>query len=246
MDNRLKKRIFNKKLLTAVVFILIFVVLIYLSFPMLLCTAIQNQWQIRYSLIDMSAVFNVNRPTQPLFLDNITKYVEYTSTYPLIEACVAGDLPAVTKLLKKGADPNIGSLNDFSPLQSAYVSINGKNTLKIAQTLIEHGAEVDKKGGEYTALFLLMQRMSLYTPEEIMPHVQLLLDAGASPYDDYGNSMLFYCVLYNRPDILGAVIKLDVIDINHINDFDETALSRAYEYGYDECVEILLANGALE
>ena len=246
MDNKLKKHSLSKTIVTAIAALLIVVVIIYCSFPSFLCTAIQNEWSIRYSLIDMDAIFNVNRPTQPLFLDNITKYIEHTSTYPLTEACVEGDLPAVTKLLDKGADPNVGSSKAFSPLQSAYVSINEENRFEIAQNLIEHGAQVDKKGGEYTALFLLAQKISLYTAEEIMPHIQLLLDAGASPYDDYGNSMLFYCVLYNQPDILSAIIELDVIDINHINDFGETALSRAYKYGYVECAEILIANGAVE
>ena len=82
-----------------------------------------------------------------------------------------GILPMVVKyLLEHGADPNIASPRNWTPLYSAAA----RNALEVAKVLIDNGAEVNTKadGGVYSPLLIAAYNNSV-------PMVELLLEAGA-------------------------------------------------------------------
>ena len=64
--------------------------------------------------------------------------------YPLVEACGAGNLNLVRKLIEQGADPRCSGLSEVMPLDTALDAIakGMKEGMEIIKLLLEHGAPV--------------------------------------------------------------------------------------------------------
>ncbi len=92
---------------------------------------------------------------------------------PIIGAARDGNVALLEQLLASGADPNVrAGVNDWTPLMHAI----HKNQLGSVRVLLAHGARPDERGGAGVTA-LIMAAGYGYTDS-----VNLLLDAGASPY----------------------------------------------------------------
>ena len=158
----------------------------------------------------------------------------------LIEACMAGNLEAVHKLLAQGAKPN--SLPKSKPYFGAHspltAAVQGGN-LSVVQRLVAAGADIQREtDSSMTPLFVAVREHNL----EI---VQYLLSLGANPnvYDHLGNDTPLHSAVF-YPDILRSLINAGAnfeVQVNY--DLSTPLLFAAEHYQY-ESVKILLDAGA--
>ncbi len=75
------------------------------------------------------------------------------ATFPLIEACITGNLELVTILLENGADPNCN--DGYTPLSVTYTN-KKRYWYAMSRTLLEHGASLNYitiySGGKFSVL----------------------------------------------------------------------------------------------
>ena len=67
-----------------------------------------------------------------------------SGSYPLVDACGAGNLNLVRKMIERGADPRSGGLSGVMPLDTALDAIakGMEEGMEIVKLLLEHGAPV--------------------------------------------------------------------------------------------------------
>lgn len=177
--------------------------------------AISNQSSSITELIIKSGG-EINRPTQD-------------GPPPLIAAIILSQPQIVRMLIEAGADVNIKDSSGSSALMCASL----RSQTEIINMLMEAGADLniqDKKGRTalYSAVLLnqlqtaqqllacgknnettLNQALSIAAKKGYEKHVELLLDAGASPnyIDAEGYSILTYSVINQHEDIIPLLIK---------------------------------------
>ena len=91
-------------------------------------------------------------------------------------------------------------------------------------------------------------QMNMYTAavEGNLQRIKELLEEGVcvnSKLPEYGLSALILAARTGQTDGLNRLIKAGA-DVNYRDDYMETALMSAVDFGHDDCVNILLENGA--
>lgn len=156
-------------------------------------------------LLDAVAQRNLERT------DELLKYPEVNINWrpenravgpALLTAAAVGPLEMVELLLKNGADPNLGGLNDMRPLHHAAHLGNDA----IIRLLLSRGALVDAKESQFgtTPLMEAARKGNLST-------VRLLLDAGADPVatDNHGDPAAKLVDIKSHSDIAALLSKYE-------------------------------------
>lgn len=188
--------------------------------------------------------------------------------WTLSEASIQGRAEVVAMLIEQGGDPNY-TINRTLLHQAAQAG-----HLAVVDTLLAHGADMDRIDGEgHTALTLAIRndhfdvarallesgaspsvaeqsgqalRLSLHRSEVALALV--LLEAGADPNlasDSTGNTPLIEAATHDHPDAVRALLAKGA-DPNaaRTNEEAHTALHEAVEEGYLEVARLLLDGGA--
>ena len=187
----------------------------------------------------LHAAVDCNTETLQEIIDHVAdvNVVNKKGRTALLLSCFNGHMDSVTVLLEAGADPTIADEEGLSCLQAAIYGNSSKDTL---QSLIDRGAHIDaRKGNGSNALLSACGTGQLES-------VRFLLEAGADVFivNNDGTTSLLAAV-HGRcsKDILQKIMHHGV-DVNAINSSSQTALLLACATGQDECVKLLLDNGA--
>ncbi|KEY72480.1 hypothetical protein S7711_05155 [Stachybotrys chartarum IBT 7711] len=148
-----------------------------------------------------------------------------------------GDIAAMEKLFESGDfDATYSDGEGITPLHWAAIN----NQYAMCKFLIEHGAEINKKGGESvaTALQWAAQRCHYYT-------VDLLLQHGADPLitDAQGYNTLHISTFGGNVLILVLLLHQG-IPVDVLDSYGHTALMWAAYKGFPQCVDLFLRWGA--
>ncbi|KAJ6443819.1 palmitoyltransferase akr1 [Purpureocillium lavendulum] len=148
-----------------------------------------------------------------------------------------GDIAAMEKLFESGDyDATYADDEGITPLH--WASIN--NQYAMCKFLIEHGAEINRKGGESVATPLqwAAQRCHYYT-------VNLLLQHGADPLitDAQGYNTL-HISTFNGNVLLIVLLLHQGIPVDVLDSFGHTSLMWAAYKGFPQCVDVFLRWGA--
>lgn len=213
-----------------------------------LCDFIQHG-DTEKALSMISHMKNVNQYSSPLFTRILFNIVSRDIELPLVEACRAGNYDIVIALLEKGADPNRYLDGGWSPIEAAFIKPNAYR-VDIAQALLQYGADVDLCGSGNTALFNELRHL-IYSDsitdaelQVIQQSVELLLDHGAFPFDDKGNSIIHYLSYAQSEDLLSNIVNKYGYEIDLKSNVGKTPLMWAIEGESIENVRFLLNAGA--
>lgn len=213
-----------------------------------LCDLIQRG-DTEKALSTISHMQNVNQYSSPLFIRKLLNIVSCDIELPLVEACRAGNYDIVIALLEKGADPNRYLDGGWSPIEATFIQPNAYR-FDIAQALLKYGADVDLCGSGDTALFNELQHL-IYSDsiadaelQVIQQSIELLLNHGAFPFDDKGNSIIHYLSYAQAKDLLSNIVNKYGYEIDVKNNIGETPLMWAIEGESLENVRFLLNSGA--
>ncbi|KAM0482469.1 hypothetical protein ACHAPX_002987 [Trichoderma viride] len=148
-----------------------------------------------------------------------------------------GDIPGMEKLFESGEfDATYTDGEGITPLHWAAIN----NQYAMCAFLIEHGAELNRKGGESiaTPLQWAAQRCHFYT-------VNLLLQRGADPLitDSQGYNTL-HISTFNGNVLLIVLLLHQGIPVDVLDSFGHTALMWAAYKGFPQLVDIFLRWGA--
>ncbi|KAK5989733.1 Palmitoyltransferase AKR1 [Cladobotryum mycophilum] len=155
----------------------------------------------------------------------------------IMQLARVGDIPGMEKLFESGDfDATYSDDEGITPLH--WASIN--NQYAMCAFLIEHGAEINKKGGESiaTPLQWAAQRCHYYT-------VNLLLQHGADPLitDAQGYNTL-HISTFNGNVLLLILLLHQGIPVDVLDSYGHTALMWAAYKGFPQCVDVFLRWGA--
>lgn len=148
-----------------------------------------------------------------------------------------GDIVAMEKLLESGDyDATYSDDEGITPLHWAAIN----NQYAMCKFLIEHGAEVNHKGGDSVATPLqwAAQRCHYYT-------VNLLLQHGADPLitDAQGYNTL-HISTFNGNVLLIVLLLHQGIPVDVLDTYGHTSLMWAAYKGFPSCVDVFLRWGA--
>ena len=155
----------------------------------------------------------------------------------LLRSCINGYMDQMKVLLEAGADPTIADEEGLSCLNAAIHGHCSKDTL---QELLDHGAHIDVKteDGANALLYACTKGQS--------ESVIILLEAGADVNitTPDGNTILHLAVsgCCSKETLHKTV--LHGVDVNAVNSNHQTALLLACGAAQNECVQLLLVNGA--
>lgn len=155
----------------------------------------------------------------------------------LMHIIAEGDVTAVRKLLKNGADAKTGTkTSKETPLMSAA----REGQLEIAELLLEHGADLESQ--DY---FGGLSPLNWAARDNHLDMVQLLLVKGANieTTDVDGMTPLLYAARENYPEMVSLLVA-NGADINVQNGSGYTPLLYAVGENHPEMVSFLLKNGA--
>ncbi|PHH89719.1 hypothetical protein CDD83_5416 [Cordyceps sp. RAO-2017] len=155
----------------------------------------------------------------------------------IMQLARVGDIAAVEKLFESGEyDATFADDEGITPLHWAAIN----NQYAMCKFLIEHGAEINKKGGESVATPLqwAAQRCHYYT-------VNLLLQHGADPLitDAQGYNTL-HISTFNGNVLLIVLLLHQGIPVDVLDSYGHTSLMWAAYKGFPQCVDIFLRWGA--
>ncbi|RSM13081.1 Palmitoyltransferase AKR1 [Fusarium oligoseptatum] len=155
----------------------------------------------------------------------------------IMQVARIGDVPAMEKLFESGEyDATYSDDEGITPLHWAAIN----NQYAMCKFLIEHGAEINRKGGESvaTALQWAAQRCHYYT-------VNLLLQHGADPLitDAQGYNTL-HISTFNGNVLLLVLLLHQGIPVDVLDTFGHTALMWSAYKGFPQCVDLFLRWGA--
>lgn len=176
-----------------------------------------------------------NEPLQPTFEIRRIFRIVSEATFALWSAADEGDIARVEKLLRDGADVNVGHPDGGT----ALIKAAGNGHLKVVQTLLTASAKVDARDGDgWTALMWSAE----FGWIEI---VTLLLANGADPNskNDVGGVAIMPTALNGHVEVLKLLLEKGA-DINVVASDGSTALMVAAQEGKVELVRFLLSHGA--
>jgi ankyrin repeat protein len=121
-----------------------------------------------------------------------------------------------------------------------YASENGYT--KIIELLIDSGADINKKDGEYGKTPIMWAMKNKELGKEV---VELLIKKGArlDKTSNDGGTVLMYAVLYKQIEIVELLINIGV-DLNEKDNYGFTALMTAVHNRYTNIAEFLIKRGA--
>ncbi|KAF1733502.1 hypothetical protein MY5147_005502 [Beauveria neobassiana] len=148
-----------------------------------------------------------------------------------------GDVPAMERLFESGeSDATYADDEGITPLHWAAIN----NQYAMCKFLIDHGAEINRKGGESVATPLqwAAQRCHYYT-------VNLLLQHGADPLitDSQGYNTL-HISTFNGNVLLLILLLHQGIPVDVVDSYGHTSLMWAAYKGFPQCVDVFLRWGA--
>lgn len=193
-------------------------------------------------------VADVNEYSTPLWLRRLLNMVEDDIDLPLVVACREGDLRVVKALLEHGADPNLYLVGNWSPMEATFIS-NKPDRLAIAKLLLQYGADVDAYGSHMSGLFhqlLFYSYNTTYdTAEEIKEEeecILFLLNSGASPIDDNGDTIMHFICRSNHVDFI-STLSTDYGELlDYRNHQNKTPLMWAIVEKSEDAVAFLLTH----
>lgn len=169
---------------------------------------------------------------------------------PLIQAIRKGDIAAVTRLLKAGANPNVHEIVTSPPSASegkaggeksegetALSSAVDKQSLPMVRLLLDHKADPNGRSPyDWTPLMTACQRNNVDI-------VKLLLKRGAKPNlrNVHGDTAIIFAANVDRVQMVDELIKAGA-DMN--GGTGQSALIIAAMCGSKESVKLLLKKGA--
>lgn len=250
----------GKRILTIVITIVAIILILAISLTAFAAVKIHSYMEVTALCGQIQAGKDIDTDiadatTAPLFIRPLLNLIEADIDIPLIEACQAGHIQAVEVLLDSGADPNFYLDGGWSPMEAAAVSCNRhpEESLAIMQMLYEHGADIDGYGGHCSALFWTASHSigTSFSDEEI-EIMFWLLDNGANPTDEYGNTVMHDVVRGSHPELVSVLIEHYGLDVNARGYKQKTPLISAVCYEVDsqdeqitkEIVTEMLAHGA--
>lgn len=173
-------------------------------------------------------------------LESVQVFLDCGAIKGLHVAALQGDINTAKKLLEhQNFQINSKRNGRMTPLQRNggmtplhLAAINGHRD--IVELLLDNGASID--------FFTLLSKTPLYQAVKFnrIEVVDLLIDRGA---DSNRIFSLHVATDQNYPDMVKLLISKGV-DINHQNEFAETALHNAAKGGFLEIAKILLQNSA--
>lgn len=154
----------------------------------------------------------------------------------LFTACHDGDVEAVKKFLKRGADPNICRDDGWSPLHAAA------DNLEICEALVANGAKIDHQleDGLWTPLQFASSWGCKSTVEFLLQH-----GADTSHENVHGSTPLHLAVAKSFCDIVQVMVDHEgdnAIDLDNQGAWGEGPIHMAAEKSA-ECVRKLLKKG---
>lgn len=192
-------------------------------------------------------VADVNEYSAPLCIRRILNMVEEDLDLPLVTACREGDIHVVQALLEHGADPNHYLDGNWSPMEATFIS-DKPNRQAIAKLLIQYGADVDAYGSHMSGLFHQLQLYSYSTSDatEIAKEqeecILFLLRSGASPINNYGDTIMHYVCTTDYTDFISTLAEDYSELLDHRNHQNKTPLMWAVSGQSEEAVVFLLAH----
>ncbi|POR37501.1 Palmitoyltransferase AKR1 [Tolypocladium paradoxum] len=155
----------------------------------------------------------------------------------IMQVARVGDIAAMEKLFESGEyDATFADDEGITPLHWAAIN----NQYPMCKFLIEHGAELNRKGGESVATPLqwAAQRCHYYT-------VNLLLQHGADPLitDAQGYNTL-HISTFNGNVLLIVLLLHQGIPVDVLDSYGHTAMMWAAYKGFPNCVDVFLRWGA--
>ncbi|RDA85537.1 hypothetical protein CP532_3300 [Ophiocordyceps camponoti-leonardi (nom. inval.)] len=160
-----------------------------------------------------------------------------TPTSDIMQLARLGDIAAMERLFESGEfDATFVDDEGITPLHWAAIN----NQYGMCSFLIQHGAEINRKGGESVATPLqwAAQRCHYYT-------VNLLLQHGADPLitDAQGYNTL-HISTFNGNVLLIVLLLHQGIPVDVLDSYGHTALMWAAYKGFPQCVDVFLRWGA--
>ncbi|KJZ76499.1 Palmitoyltransferase AKR1 [Hirsutella minnesotensis 3608] len=155
----------------------------------------------------------------------------------IMQLARVGDVAAMERLFESGEyDATFTDDEGITPLHWAAIN----NQYAMCKFLLEHGAEINKKGGESiaTPLQWAAQRCHYYT-------VNLLLHHGADPLitDAQGYNTL-HISTFNGNVLLIVLLLHQGIPVDVLDSYGHTSLMWAAYKGFPQCVDVFLRWGA--
>ena len=157
----------------------------------------------------------------------------------LLEAVKDANLEKVKVLLKSKVNLNATDSREMTPLLLS----SADNNLEIVKTLVESGADVNRKHKETgkTALMYSAANGHLDILRYLLSRPGILVNAK----DKEGKTALIHSVFYARKDAIGILLE-NKANPNARTNVEESALSFALKGGRPEIVTILKQAGARE
>ena len=169
---------------------------------------------------------------------------------PLHYACSEGKLDYVIKLVDVGADlNNKKSTNNKTPLMCALAYNNNEQKFEIVKYLVEHGADINIKDYNETALAWVLYsngKRDQIKKEQEFEIVKYLIEHGGNIENASAiGHFVFDVSRKNNELILQYLIEEKKIDINLIDETTgNTCLIYAAKHGANDTVRYLLGKGA--
>ncbi|NLL12180.1 MAG: ankyrin repeat domain-containing protein [Fibrobacter sp.] len=153
----------------------------------------------------------------------------------LMRASAKGDLETVKQLLNEGADVNATDMHG----RTALIEASWSGSLEVAEFLIKKGADVNASDSAgYTALMRASE-------EGHLPVVKFLIKNGADVNARgkvRGTTPLMLAAENGHKKIIGLLID-NGANVNAIDQYEETALARAYRTNQIEAAELIESKG---
>ncbi len=181
----------------------------------------------------------------------ITHFDFLSPEIPLVVACEEGDYNAVCDLLANGADPNYTISGYWTAIQATYLAPyrydeeQERIRLRIAEKLVEYGADVTLQSSETEAIFIEARFLGHEKENPvIVESLIFLLDNGASLSDKNGESLLHIASAKNASGFAGILLEKYGADPNGKTVTGETPLMTAARFNAIETARLLIEYNA--
>lgn len=178
------------------------------------------------------------------FIESVSNINELQDGVAIIHHAVyQKNLPAVQYMLDCGADVNVKSMHDSTPLHFSTIRAVGEN-YEMIRLLLERGANYNDGGSNgLTPFHLALANANLKS-------VQLFVEFGAdiTTVDDNGGTALHCAVRNPHLDVIQFVLDhgIDVEGLRVIDNDCRSALELAvYDYASADTCELLIQRGAI-
>ena len=145
------------------------------------------------------------------------------------------------RLISMGADVNASMKGrNWTKIMGAIAYDN----VKVARLLIYHGANINIRDIEGTALQKAINNFPPIDNEQKIEMGKLLVKSGAKLQEfSFGNNELHLAAIRGFTEIVPTLVKYGA-DVNSVNDYGHTPLFYAARHGYRKTAEALIAVGA--